>query len=218
MTIKIVTGFVPLPGHPRSEEEYIELGDRLLELDVPATLATMKLEQCWMYQFLHWQDVNITWACADNPKKNTLGYHCVQHMKTAWMLAAAVHDPEPDVFVWIDYGIMGVPGVSRETILDFLPRAAREKTISIPGCWPQVSRWKEKEVCWRFCGGVIVAHRSWLYHLDAAVRAEALAFWRRRYYVTFEVNTWARVEQKRLLPITWYQADHNEKMFTAYPH
>ena len=38
--VRIVTGYVPLPGHPRSPETYLDLGRRLLRIPVPRVLWT----------------------------------------------------------------------------------------------------------------------------------------------------------------------------------
>jgi hypothetical protein len=35
--------------------------------------------------------------------------------------------------------------------------------------------------------------------------------------VEWEVNTLARLEQTGLVPMSWYQADHNQTLFTGAP-
>ena len=35
MKVAVVTGYVPIPDHPRPDEEYRRLGQLLLEVDVP---------------------------------------------------------------------------------------------------------------------------------------------------------------------------------------
>jgi len=39
-TVRIVTGYFPLPGHPRPREAYLDLGRRLLRVPVPKVVWT----------------------------------------------------------------------------------------------------------------------------------------------------------------------------------
>jgi hypothetical protein len=177
----------------------------------------MPLECCWLYQYLRGAKMVPTHAVADNPKKNTLAYHVVQHEKVDMMAIAAQEDRKTEVFAWIDFGIFSIPGMTTDVIENFVERAANEKAISIPGCWPRSETISNDDVCWRFCGGTLVCHRDYLFDLDIYIKEEVVNFLKRYGHVTFEVNTWARVEQNDLLPIAWYPADHNAGMFTGYP-
>ena len=38
--VRIVTGYVPLPGHPRPRETYLDLGRRLMRIPVPKVVWT----------------------------------------------------------------------------------------------------------------------------------------------------------------------------------
>lgn len=214
--IKLVTGFTPIPDHPRPPEKYIEWGKKLCEVNPKATYG-LDLEQCWLYQFLQFAKLTPTHSTDDNPRKNTLAYHIVQHQKVEMMVAASQDDQETDVFAWVDFGIFGIPGMTADVITKFMRRAANEKGISIPGCWPRSDKISDNDVCWRFCGGLIVCHRNYLVPLDHEIKTEAVVYLKKHNHVTFEVNTLARVENKGSLPIFWYQADHNSSMFSAYP-
>ena len=75
--IMAVTAFVPIPGHPRSEEEYPRLADAVDQLGVqmPLMSAEGELEHCWLYQYL--QEFNVTIAiysfgCRQSAQKNAL--------------------------------------------------------------------------------------------------------------------------------------------------
>src|ERR1035437_7181810 len=125
--IKVITGLVPLEEHPRKAVEYGALGERLAAAVSP--VAPIKafyslLPHCWLHKFVWETGGAITHSSGDNPEKNTLAYHCVQHQKIDWLRQAAAEDPEPDTFVWIDYGIMHVPGVTMPVIREFLARVA----------------------------------------------------------------------------------------------
>lgn len=213
--ITAVTAYVPIPGHPRSEETYRELGDKLLELDIPMIVLSGSIELCWMHQYLQARQKRFTHSIADNPKKNSIAYHIVQAQKSEWLTVAA-DCSQADVFVWIDYGIFSVPGVNGKDICDFMLRARNEKAIAIPGCWDSDYTYDDRWPCWRFCGGVIVVPRSQVIKFDTAMKSEYMDWLDRTNNLSWEVNTLARVEKNFRLPIWHYKADHNASLFTAY--
>lgn len=222
MVVRVVTGFVPLKDHPRKLEEYKFLGERLgtgvgMKISQPILTMYGDLSDCWFANYLADSQKHVQVAVADNPAKNTLGYHCVQHQKTEWLYAASKLDTVSDVFVWIDFGIFSVPGVTEELIIQAVKRAEHEKAIAIPGCWDTPGDRGDEHPCWRFCGGFLVVPRPYVFALDVAMKAETLAHLDRTNTVTWEVNTLARLELQRKLPLWWFAADHNEKMFANYP-
>lgn len=222
--ILAVTAYVPIPGHPRPPEEYYRLAEQLralsLTIDMPLLSTTGQLENCWLYQYLQefYDQGRVTHSTADNPKKNSLAYHIVQAQKTEFLVSAAeACDNKPDVYVWIDYGIFHIPGVTLEIVRDFLKRAADEKAIAIPGCWGPDYVYDDEQPCWRFCGGVMVVPRQYLALFDAAMKHEYVRWLREHHHVSWEVNTLARLERRMPeLPIWHYKADHDASMFTNY--
>lgn len=219
--VKVVSGYVEIPGHPRSAVSYSELGAELeAGLDgIPMVVGELeKVNETWMARALGGRG-NISHSIADNPEKNSLEYHFVQHQKFQWMMQAHAHDGDDrtDVFVWIDYGILHVPGVTVPVIKRYLDRVADfGGQLMMPGCWPK------REVpsdapCWRFCGGLFAVPAPLVNKFCQVSMATALRQISATENVEWEVNTMARVELLDQLPITWYKADHNEKMFEALP-
>jgi len=220
--IKVVTGYVPVPNHPRTAAEYGALGEKLGEIPVLKHAFYERLERCWLHKFVEKQNkrlapLALTHSVGDNPAKNTMDYHIVQHQKFEWLGMAAAQDPSIDVFIWIDYGIFHVPGVTAAVILEFLAKV-NDKDIAIPGCWDKhfMAPVSDAYPSWRFCGGVIVVPRLQIPALLNAVHTEVRKHTRQTKNITWEVNTLARVEQKDKVPIRWYQADHNATMFSGY--
>jgi hypothetical protein len=214
----IVTAFVPIPDHPRTPEEYHKLAVPLLALRerYPMMSAVGDIHKCWLYNFLR-GDKHFTYSLGDNPKKNSLSYHIVQAQKTQWLLAATQVDRVADVFVWIDYGILHVPGVTLPIIEAFLHRVEWEQAIAIPGCWNRDYEYRDDYPCWRFCGGVMIVPRPYVEPLHCAMQTEYARWLDKTGNISWEVNTLARVEEQRPdLPIWWYRADHNYTMFTNY--
>lgn len=214
MKVRLVTGYVPLRDHPRTPAEYGALGEQLGGVPVPKKAFYMPVEETWLYQFLSNLQFPVSVSRGDNPAKNTVEYHCVNHQKTEWLSQAADAYPDDDVFVWVDYGIFSQPGICNQIIAEMFDRIDG-KDIAIPGCRPK-GIIEAAEPCWRFCGSVLVCPRDKVALLDTAAKSTAISHILATKNVEWEVNTWARLEQKRLLPIRWYKADHNETLFTGY--
>lgn len=214
MRIKIITGFIPIPDHPRSEREYDRLAKRWENVPYPLqAFQWANTTPTWLRRFVADEAPGASHSVSDNPAKNTLAYHCVQHQKSEWLMQAAVEDTDTDVFVWIDYGIFHVPGVDEDRIIAFLDKVDGH-TLAIPGCHGRVPI-SADHPCWRFCGGVVVAPRRTVFDFDQRAKRAAKVHIRETNNVEWEVNTWARAEQAGL-KVAWYQADHNETMFTNY--
>src|ERR1700676_3462997 len=155
--LKVVTGYVPIMGHPGTPAEYGALGERLRELKAPVQPFYGAITSCWLYKLIEVLPFSPIWAVAENPQKNTLAFHCVQHQKFDWLYQASRMDDEADTFVWLDYGIMHVSGVTPAVINNFLERVKKNDT-AIPGCWP-IGPIDDDTPCWRFCGGLMVVDR-----------------------------------------------------------
>ncbi len=211
----VVTGFVKIPGHPRTDEEYDRLGARLRELhSAPVRVFRDVLEDCWLHKHVH--DRPVDHAVGDNPKKNSLAYHVVQHQKTAWLVSALETNPSADVLVWLDYGVFHQPGVTVDVVDAFLRRVRAREEISIPGCFTPTATSSIDWPDWRFCGSSLVVPRDLVISFHEAVRAVTLERLAKTGRVTWEVNDWAEVERRKMVPIRWYKADHNATQFTNY--
>ena len=223
MKVRVVTAYVPIPGHPRSAAEYGALGEKFGELPFPVKPFYHQIEKCWLHKFLWEQERpdKITHSEGDNPAKNSLNYHIVQHNKFEWLGAATAIDNESDTFVWMDYGIMHQPGVTVAVIEKFLRRVwidPVDDVVTIPGCWPvNYENYGDDNPNWRFCGSLFIVPR----HLIKPLALEFRDITTRRIFkthnVTWEINDLARLERKGKVPIRWYQADHNQSMFDNYP-
>jgi hypothetical protein len=220
--IAVVTAYVPLADHPRTTAEYERLGRQLLGIGTPVMFAEGDLEKCWLYRHLLYEyDLDtsrFTYSVANNPDKNSLGYHIVQAQKTEWLEFASLVNPFADVFVWIDFGIFHLPGVTVPIIDAFLRRAASEQAIAIPGCWEKDQySYDDDYPCWRFCGGVMVVPRRFVEAFNYAMKREYVRWLQETNNVSWEVNALARLEQQDLnFPVWWYRADHDASMFTNY--
>lgn len=216
--ILVVSGYIPLIDHPRSAAEYGALGEKLGELKPRKQVFYQKVEDTWMYQMIASMPVSPAWATADNPDKNSLGYHFVQFQKFHWLYEASRLHPWADTLVWVDYGLAHIPGWSSAGMNAMFDRI-RKNDFAIPGCWarpPWDGQIDDRSPCWRFCGGLIVIPKRYAQPLKNLVQAFEMVRIATTGLVTFEVNALARVEQLQKLPLRWYAADHNNKMWDHY--
>lgn len=216
--MRIVTGYIPILGHPRTVAEYGALGEAIFphlrgDFDLHPFMET--LGETWVYKLL---GKDITPSIADNPAKNTLPYHIVNHQKFAWLLKSAIQDPTPETFVWMDWGIGHVPGVTPDIINNFMA-SIQPGDFAIPGCWDYQYAKDHANFLWpnwRFCGGLMVVPRDKVHVLFKRVKQEVKNHIARTKNITWEVNTLAQIERTLPGPLRWYYADHNEQMFTNY--
>ena len=216
MKTKLVTAYVPIPNHPRTAQEYGELGEKLGGVPCRKKCFYDQMQNLWMTKYVNKLPFVPHASEGDNPMKNTLAYHAVNHQKSTWLAQAAREDPEADILVWVDYGIFRLPGVNNQAIYEFM-EALDDKAIYVPGCWGRPDAIESAVPCWRFCGSVIAVPSRMVDAFDFSCRVAARQHISSTKNVEWEVNTWARVEQKRdmKLPIHWYKADHDVSLFTG---
>jgi hypothetical protein len=218
----VVTGYARLENHTRTPETYEKLGYQLSDAlgDHPMEVFFHRdLRDLWLTRFIEGlppQQPPLTWSKGDNPAKNSLEYHCIQHQKIAWLAKACDMHPSVDTFVWIDFGIMSQPGITAEVIRDFLARL-RKNDFAFPGCWPRADEYDEQFPCWRFCGSLLIVPRGEMRRLTDCFLSMTRLYIRMMKNVTWEVNTLARIEPYLdKSNFRHYQADHNATQFTHY--
>lgn len=215
----IVTGYIPIQGHPRAAKDYGELGEQIFKpLSALHQVIPFyeRLEDTWLDKLVVAQDkLPVSHSSGDNPQKNTLAYHCVQHQKFAWLLKAMLKEKSADPLVWIDYGIGHVPGVDWR-VINAMFLKIQPNDFAIPGCWPAAGLMvNDFFPCWRFCGGLMVVPRHHVYPLYKRIKDEVTEHIKQTRNISWEVNSLARAEPK-LPSLRWYLADHNQSMFTNY--
>jgi hypothetical protein len=223
MANALVTGYIPIKGHPRSAKEYGELGAEMFsKLDCVGGDFTIypfyeQVQETWLWKLIQASHRNVTHSTADNPEKNSLAYHCVNHQKVGWLLKAAMRAPHVETFVWMDYGVGHVPGVTPAVVNDFMA-SIRPNDFAIPGCWEKGSFLiSDFFPCWRFCGTLMVVPKDKIMALYRATKQTILKHITQQNNVPWEVNTLAEAEDAGLIRPRWYAADHDASMFTNYP-
>lgn len=213
MKTRLVTAYVPILNHPRTAEEYGTLGEKLGGVPVRKKGFYNRIDELWMTKYINALPFVPRASAGDNPAKNSLAYHAVNHQKTSWLVQAADEYPDDDILVWVDYGIFRLPGVTNQAIYEFMEKLD-DKAIYAPGCWDKPTVVEAAYPCWRFCGSVLAVPRKLVDQLDFECRVAARKHISSTKNVEWEVNTWARVENKTKLPFHWYKADHDVSLFT----
>lgn len=232
--IKVVSGYTPLSGVINvTPDRFRDLG-RLLR-QACATVPTkffddpdQSVSDTWMWQ---WEIHNYRLASlrASDPSPDPARFRVPQdkllsnfimHQKYEWLALAALEDPYPDVFVWIDYGVLKQEGMTQQIIHEFLvglTEAPPIHHITGPGIRPTADMPDPKQSWDRFCGSLVIVPREWVFHLAHWAKRDAIQMACETGEVTIESNTLARAELLSGLPFHWYQSWWGASMFTSYP-
>jgi hypothetical protein len=232
MKVRIVTGYHRLDAH-RSHAEYARLGNQLLSLPVPITFFcdrpdgfltgptadVMPAGQYWLSEMIAHRPSGIEPRLprSDNPEKDTLAFHVVQHQKTKWLAQAAVEHPF-DMLVWLDLGIFHVPGVTAEGVLSLLERVAKLPTdkITLASIWgPPEPPVPTSFVAWHCAGGVAAVTGCYAVAFHGLVMEEARQLFEESHRITYEVNTWAAAWCRNPHVFHHYRCDHNQTILEA---
>jgi hypothetical protein len=213
-----VTGYIRLDLLNRSHAEYERLGRQLVgAAEAAGHLVNVfggKVDDCWHYHLSAGAELPL-----GNPGKDSRQFLAVQHQKTAWVADAATIT-DADVLVWMDYGLLHVPGITAGMVPAFLERAAasaprdRVGMASIWGPPRRIPDWRSVE--WWCAGGVFTVPRSMAFAWHDAVVDRAVAM-RAAGHVTWEVNTWATAWARCSNVVQPWLCDHNETILEAGP-
>ena len=214
----LVTGYIRLNLPNRQHAEYERLGGELVAAAEGGGHQVMlgggAVDDCW-----HWSLSEGATLPLGNPDKDTREFHAVQHQKTSWVVDAS-EQTSADILVWMDYGLLHVPGITSGMVSQFLDRAARESPrdrLGMASIWGAPTRqpdWRSVE--WWCAGGVFTVPRSVAFAWHDAVVDRAIAM-RAAGHVTWEVNTWAAVWARCNNVVLPWRCDHNETILEAGP-
>lgn len=199
MSVCVVTGYIPLPCSHRTREQYAALGVRLLDVCERAVFFRSTLADTWMAKKLGGVELG---------GKDTTAYHCVQHQKFQWLsdAAAAV---DATTLVWIDYGILHMPGMNESVVADFLRRLndSEPDRIVSPSAGPGYRGRQTPD--WMFLGALLIVPRMYASWLLQRCKERAS-------HESWEVNTLSAVEQESPGMFRFYDADHNSSIMANY--
>jgi hypothetical protein len=229
----LVTGYIPLQanGLYRSHDNYRELGQRLLNVGLPtmafvdpdvqlvanhaATLHPSVLESCWLINQARFAKLPPT----DNPGKDTAEFLAVQLQKSHWVAAASILCPS-STFIWLDFGILHVPGAEPHLVREFYERVvnANITKITMASIWPNLMRntvWRNLP-SWYFAGGAFIVPRDLCLWFANEVERQMLKIISETGSLTWEINVWAEIAQQNPDKFATWPCDHDATMFTGF--
>ncbi len=183
-------------------------------MPVPTAAYFNNIEDTWLFKYLRTLPFTPTFSVGTLASKDTMSYHCITHEKTEWLRQAVEEYPEFDIYVWIDYGAFHLPGMNIQSVVDFTERLD-DKHVYMPG-WLDKNPVVDDACNWRFCGTMFAVPKRFVAQFDTEVKAMAREHVSRGRNVEWEVNTWARLEDRTDLPIHWYKAQHTVSMFDNF--
>ena len=223
--VKVVTAFVPLPVRHLDSEQYHSLAARMIRAVGAENIKVFDnfpFEDCWLAD-----RVDLPPAAAvpadryDTPRANVMS-NIVQHQRTTWAIMASKEEPDVDVWVWLDFGVLkqgdwtGRP-VTEQNIRDFLERLrnAKIENIPFPAIWGK-GPIADHDVNWRFVGSTHIWPTKYLEEIDYFYKEEAKRFIDRIGAIPNDLPIWAHVEASGFLPFVSYSANHDNTQFVNF--
>jgi hypothetical protein len=230
MKFKIVSGYIPIEGLRNATPTVFRQRGEGLKRAVSGFPAKFfegfHLEDCWAHEYivnLHRPRPIEPYTHSDEDRFPTREHHLlsciIMHQKQEWMCLAAIEDPEPDVFVCIDYGVLKQHEMSEEVIARFCQRLANRSRMPIceaPGIRQQQPVDADEKSWDRFCGSVVLEPRSQLFDLSRAMKQWSMHDIERSGKINIESNVLAHMENSGF-PFRWYAAGWGRPMFDNLP-
>ena len=161
----------------------------------------------------------LTGPPTDNPTKDTVGFLNLMHCKSELVgIAAEVNPHKTTHFAWIDLCINKLfrNDQSLVNLSTSLASPTKSSVLLIPGCWHSDYGYvlTPDRVHWRFAGTVFLADHSSALSFSSVCLSHLESFLTESGIISWEVNYWAWLERKQLLPscFTWKYTDHNDSM------
>ncbi len=148
--------------------------------------------------------------------KDTKNYMGIINAKTELVLRAMRLPDKPKTthYGWIDFGISHITSTPKECLAAFKAQCQKLSSplLAIPGIWPLGFGNLDVQVIWRFCGGLFVGDRDSVRRFCLLSQDLFARTIKETGVVSWEVNTWARLERQYGWRPDWYQSDHNKTM------
>jgi hypothetical protein len=230
-----VTGYIPLHNNYRKNEEYIYLGNQLLNCGLPfisfiddsvniklnkdEIRYSTNLDSCWLTPI----SINKKLPPTDNPSKDTIQYHSIQFQKTKWILEASKLY-NSNLYIWIDFGILHVPGVTIDIIKEYykniclLDYFEKIDKITMASIWrlTKNSFIDFLKPNWYLAGGTFIIPKYLTNWFSGEIERQTISYINKTNLLTWEINIWAQtVLDNPELFQCWY-CDHNTSMFSNF--
>ena len=226
-----VTGFVPLGLRNVSNDKFRALGADLVQAIADGgalvhEFDNFPLHECWMFKWLFEHDkLGIQPARPVASDRFTSAFHKVQsdsvmHQKMEWtrMALDATAEPLADVYVWIDYGILKQPQMTKEVVTRFFQKViANPPTDNILAPGLRDPETTDHEFSWERFAGMYIVPAAYVRQMTDKMRDEALAMIRETDRLWFETDALVHLERRGELPVQQYKSWWGASMIENYP-
>lgn len=219
MTVTFVTALVLPPGPMfRTVDHYFSKFNKLAETGVPI-FAYIDSRLSIQLPFANvtvipttpiFSDVSFSLPSIRNPTKDTAEYMQIQLMKLKF-LSETIARTDSEFLAWVDFGLFAIFKDSdrcTERIRTLSTQTYRQDKILIPGVWTGNRHDIWNKICWKYCGGFMIGHRTIIEH---AYKRQTELYSANLPRITWEVNYWVLMSDC----FHWYKADHDETILDA---
>lgn len=189
-----------------------------------------------VYDPFPWEDI---WLVQENPPwkaanaraadrfptdDDHIKSNIIQHWRTQAAMKLLAEEPDLDVIVWLDYGLLKQGAwrnnqITETHVAEFMRKVAQHEPfvdIPFPGIEPPKSI-SDHGDNWRFVGSTHIWPTKFLPAIHHAYQFECRRFIRRVGAVPLDLAIWPSVEQNSGLPFTFYQGEYDASQLTNFP-
>ena len=239
--ITLVSAFFTNANSYRSTEKYIELGEKLLNIELPKIIfleqpiydsyykntefANTKFiiidryKDNYLYQYL--SDITDFNVLTDRPEKDTLEYMITMCGKTEWIRKAIeINCFNTEQFIWIDFGIYHMIN-DNDLFKEYMYLLNEKKydNVRIASCWnPQGSDHPDiyKIITWYFAGSIFGGNKEKLFHFSHLMKEKCLSIIQEKKSLMWEINIWYLIYKDNPELFSSYPCDHSIYILSQY--
>ena len=237
----IVSGFLSISNGNRSIEKYVEVGIKLLNINVPKIIFADELmyekikaydneytkiilydksESC-LYPYINDDCLSKFKVNTDAPSKDTMEYMFVQCNKTEWIKKAIeINCFNTTQFVWVDFGIrhlMTTDDNFNKYVLNLQNNSYTN--VRIGSIWNVNNVYNiniYKNVAWYFAGSTFGGHKDALLIFAEKMKTQCLKIITEHQTLMWEVNIWYLIYQENKELFDCYRCNHNDSILDNY--
>jgi hypothetical protein len=237
----IVSGFLSISNGNRSFDKYVELGIKLLNINVPKIIFVDEImylkikcyeneytkiilydtKESYLYPYINEDCLPNFKVNTDLHSKDTMEYMFIQCNKTEWIKnAIEINYFNTNQFVWIDFGIRHVITSDdnlNKYILNLQNKAFTK--VRIASIWDVNNFYNiniYENVAWYFAGGVFGGDKDLLLVFSEKIKTQCLKIITEHQTLMWEVNIWYLIYQENQELFDCYACNHNDSILDNY--
>ena len=237
----IVSGFLSISNGNRSFDKYVELGIKLLKINVPKIIFVDELmyeqiklyaneytkivlyakKDSYLYPYINEDCLSNFKVNTDMPSKDTIEYMLIQCNKTEWMKKAIEIDHfHTNQFLWVDFGIRHLI-TTDDNFNKYILKLQNNSypNVRIGSIW-DVNRVYNiniyTTVAWYFAGSTFGGYKDALLTFAEKMKTRCLTIIKEQQTLMWEVNIWYLIFKENQELFSCYQCNHNYSILDNY--